>query len=66
MLDNISIGNQITYLRRQNNLTQEELAEKLGVSVQTISKWENGHTLPETATLPIFAKVLYICSVERL
>jgi len=58
MLDNIRIGNQITCLRKQNKLTQDELAEKLGVSVQSISKWENGHSLPETTSLPLLAKLL--------
>jgi len=65
MLDNISIGNQITYLRKKSKLTQEELSEKLGVSVQTISKWENGHTLPETASLPLLAKI-FACSIDDI
>ena len=49
MINNISIGNQILLLRKRNGFTQDELAEKLGISAQAISKWENGHTLPETA-----------------
>jgi len=65
MLNNISIGNQIFYLRKQRKMTQEELAERLGVSVQTISKWENGHTLPETSSLPSLAK-LFGCSVDAI
>ena len=56
MIDSMSIGNQIMLLRKKNGFTQEELAEKLGVSAQAISKWENGHTLPETALLPLLAK----------
>lgn len=36
-----------TELRKINNLTQEELAEKLGISRQTISKWETGDSLPD-------------------
>jgi len=58
MIDNISVGNQIKFLRRQNGFTQEELAAQLGISPQAISKWENGHTLPETALLPLLAKLL--------
>ena len=58
MLDNIGIGNQILLLRKRNGFTQEELAEKLEISAQAISKWENGHTLPETALLPLLAKLL--------
>ena len=51
MLDNVNVGNQILLFRKRNGFTQEELAEKLGISAQAISKWENGHTLPETAVL---------------
>jgi len=65
MLDNIRIGNQITCLRKRNKLTQDELAEKLGVSVQSISKWENGHSLPETTSLPLLAKLLN-CSIDAI
>ena len=65
MLDNIRVGNQITCLRKQNKLTQEDLAEKLGVSVQSVSKWENGHSLPETASLPLLAKLLN-CSIDAI
>ena len=58
MLDNRKIGNQIATLRRQHGYTQEELAERLGISPQAISKWENGHSLPETAQLPALARLL--------
>jgi len=58
MLNNIGVGNHIAALRKQNGFTQEELAEKLGISAQAISKWENGHTLPETALLPVLSKLL--------
>jgi transcriptional regulator with XRE-family HTH domain len=57
-MDNINIGNQILLLRKRNGFTQEELAEKLEISAQAISKWENGHTLPETAMLPALARLL--------
>jgi len=58
MLDNIKVGNQILLLRKRNGFTQDELAEKLGISAQAISKWENGHALPETAMLPLLSKLL--------
>jgi len=58
MIDNISVGNQILLLRKRNGFTQEELAVELEVSAQAVSKWENGHTLPETALLPLLAKLL--------
>ena len=65
MLDNMKTGNHITFLRKQKKMTQEELAEKLGISVQSISKWENGHALPETATLPLLAQCLG-CSIDSI
>jgi len=58
MIDNANVGNQILILRKRNGFTQDELAEKLGISAQAISKWENGHTLPETALLPSLAALL--------
>ena len=36
------LGENIQYLRRKNGLTQETLAQRLGVSRQTVSKWESG------------------------
>ena len=59
MIDHTDVGNQILLLRKQNGLTQEKLAEQLGVSSPAVSKWENGHTLPETALLPQLAKLLH-------
>ena len=43
----MQIGNRILELRKQNNLSQEQLAEKMGVARQTISKWELGETSPD-------------------
>jgi len=65
MINNISVGNRIADLRKQCKLTQDELAEKLGITAQAISKWENGHTLPETALLPVLAK-LFDCSIDSI
>jgi len=58
MLDNAATGKRIATLRKQNGFTQENLAEQLRISAQAISKWENGHTLPETTLLPLLAKLL--------
>ena len=38
----LNIGNNIRTLRRTKDMTQDELAEKLGVTFQTVSRWENG------------------------
>lgn len=43
----MQIGNKILELRKQNNLSQEQLAEKMKVARQTISKWELGETSPD-------------------
>lgn len=43
----MEIGNKILELRKKNNLSQEKLAEQVGVARQTISKWELGETSPD-------------------
>ena len=43
----MSLGNSLFQARKKNGLSQEEAAEKLGVSRQTISKWETDETLPD-------------------
>ncbi len=45
------LSEKIYMLRKKNNLSQEELAEKIGVSRQAISKWESGTSLPEIEKL---------------
>lgn len=57
-MDNLKIGNYIKELRNKNNLTQKELAEKLNISFQAVSKWELGETLPDTAILLDLAELL--------
>lgn len=46
-MNQTAIGSYISKKRRKKNLTQEQLAEKLGVSNKTISKWENGKCMPD-------------------
>lgn len=43
----MSLGEKLLYLRKQAGLSQEDVAEKLGVSRQTVSKWETDQTVPE-------------------
>ncbi|HWT75574.1 MAG TPA: helix-turn-helix transcriptional regulator [Mobilitalea sp.] len=57
-MDTNKIGKQIAALRKERGYTQESLAEVLNISPQAVSKWENGHALPETALLPLLAKTL--------
>ncbi len=57
-MDANSIGRKIFTLRKERGLTQEGLAEALDISPQAVSKWENGHALPETALLPGLARAL--------
>ena len=46
-MNQIAIGNFIGKKRKEQNLTQAQLAEKLGVSNKTVSKWENGKCMPD-------------------
>lgn len=61
----MTIGNKIARLRRENNMTQEQLAGVLGVSRQSVSKWESGLAYPETEKL-IKLSGLFDCSVDYL
>jgi len=65
MIDNYKIGNRITLLRKEKELTGEKFAEMLGVSPQAVSKWENGKNLPETALLPKLSELLGV-SVDSI
>ena len=50
-MDTLKIGQYIQSLRKAAGLTQKELAEKLNLSFQAVSKWENGDSLPDTGVL---------------
>ena len=52
-----TLGTRIAALRKEKGLTQEELAEKLGVSSQAVSKWENDLSCPDIMLLPSLAKI---------
>lgn len=54
---NKNIGSNIKGLRQRANMTQNMLAEKLGVSFQSVSRWETGATLPDITLLPNIASV---------
>ena len=54
----MTMGDRIKQKRKDLNLTQEELAEKMGVSYQAVSKWENNASMPDTALLHALAGIL--------
>ena len=53
----MSLGTNISYLRKQKKLTQEQLAERMNVTRQTVSRWESDEVIPE------LAKLVELCSV---
>lgn len=61
----MNLGKKIAELRKKNNFSQEELAEKVGVARQTISKWEIGDTTPDINQVKIISKIFNI-SIDEL
>lgn len=62
---NCKIGEKIRKLRQGQKMTQENLADRLGVSFQSVSRWENGITYPDIELLPSIAR-LFSVSVDYL
>ena len=62
----MNIGNNILALRKQKNITQEELAAELGVTAAAVSKWENGYTLPDILMLCALADYFEVTTDELL
>lgn len=65
-MDQEKIGVFIQTLRKEKGLTQKELAEQVGVSDKTISKWENGNGIPDTMSLPLLCESLGVRVSELL
>lgn len=65
MVDKIKIGNFLRELRNEKNLTQEEIAEKFGVSSRSVSRWENGNTMPELGILVDLA-IFYEVDIKEI
>ena len=61
----INIGKNLRKLRLEKGLTQEQLADKFGVSPQAVSRWENGSACPDVTLLPALA-IFYDTSVDAL
>ena len=61
----MDIGNKIKLLRQKVGATQEQLGERLGISAQSISKWETGITMPDITLLPLLSAELGV-SIDEL
>ncbi|MBR4905664.1 MAG: helix-turn-helix domain-containing protein, partial [Clostridia bacterium] len=61
-----TLGKRIAMLRKEKGLTQEQLAEKVGVSAQAVSKWENDISCPDITLLPLLADILGVTVDELL
>ena len=57
MFDMMKIGRRISELRREKDMTQMELSDKLGISHQAVSKWERGESMPDISTLPLLSEI---------
>ena len=65
-MDQIKIGKFIAELRKEKNMTQQQLGDKIGVSFKTISKWENGRGMPDLSSLKPLSESLDISINELL
>jgi transcriptional regulator with XRE-family HTH domain len=65
MIDVVLVGKKISSLRKENKLTQDDLASKLFVTRQNVSKWEVGTTFPSLDTLVELTKIFNV-SIEEL
>ena len=61
-----TLGKRISANRKRLGLTQDQLAEQLGVTAQAVSKWENDQSCPDIATLPRLAEIFGITTDELL
>ena len=59
-MDQIKIGKFIAERRKQNSLTQMQLAEKLGITDRAVSKWETGKTMPDSSIMLELCQLLHI------
>ena len=61
----MKLGQVIAELRKQNNMTQAEVADALHISYQAVSKWERGESLPDITLLPGISELFQI-SIDKL
>ena len=60
----LQIGNRIRELRKASGMTQEQLAELIGISFQAVSKWENNIALPDISLVPTLARIFGVATDE--
>lgn len=60
-----TLARNIVRYRKERGLTQEELAARLGLSFQAVSKWENAQSLPELSLLPALSETLQV-GIDKL
>lgn len=65
-MNQAAIGSYITRKRREQNLTQEQLAERLGISNRTVSKWENGKCMPDYGIIQKLCDALHVTLPELM
>lgn len=65
-MNQTAIGSYIARKRREQNLTQEQLANQLGVSNKTISKWENGKCMPDYSIIQALCEALHVSLPELM
>ena len=65
-MNQTSIGSYIARKRKEQNLTQEQLAQQLGVSNKTISKWENGKCMPDYSIIQTLCEALHVTLPELM
>ena len=61
----MSLGSNICFLRKQKQYTQEQFAEKMGVTRQTVSRWESDEVVPELAKLVEISDI-FACRLDTL
>ena len=59
-MDKVKVGKFISLQRKENNLTESELAHKLKVSTKAVMKWEDGVSLPDSTIIPLLCEILGI------
>lgn len=65
MFNQVDFGRRVKLFRTRSNFSQKEVALRIGVSEQAVSKWENGECLPDVYNLKLLAQILHV-SVDSL